>query len=120
MSEKIGRFEIISQLAQSPLATVHKALDTESQQTVALKVVRLDQVKDRATLLKQIFEEADQAKRPSMARAMKAICCSLPLNTFKAIRLRLLWRAKTDFPSGTCKTSLVRFARRLTMPMATT
>ncbi|PYV65150.1 MAG: hypothetical protein DMG95_02440 [Acidobacteria bacterium] len=62
MSEKIGRFEIISQLAQSPLATVHKALDTESQQTVALKVVRLDQVKDRATLLKQTFEEADQAK----------------------------------------------------------
>src|SRR5436305_10896607 len=62
MSDKIGRFEIISQLAQSPLATVHKALDTESQQTVALKVVRLDQVKDRATLLKQTFEEADQAK----------------------------------------------------------
>src|SRR4051812_29621691 len=62
MSEKIGRFEIISQLAQSPLATVHKALDTESQQTVALKVVRLDQVKDRAALLKQTFEEADQAK----------------------------------------------------------
>src|SRR5205823_7702467 len=62
MSEKIGRFEIISQLAQSPLATVHKALDTESQQTIALKVVRLDQVKDRATLLKQTFEEADQAK----------------------------------------------------------
>lgn len=62
MSEKIGRFEIISQLAQSPLATVHKALDTESQQTVALKVVRLDQVKDRTALLKQTFEEADQAK----------------------------------------------------------
>src|SRR5947208_9825470 len=62
MSEKIGRFEIISQLAQSPLATVHKALDTASQQTVALKVVRLDQVKDRATHLKKIFEEAEHAK----------------------------------------------------------
>jgi len=62
MSEKTGRFEIISQLAQGPLATVHKALDTESQQTVALKVVRLDQVKDRAALLRQTFEEADQAK----------------------------------------------------------
>src|SRR5437764_14963237 len=62
MSEKIGRFEIISQLAQSPLATVHKALDTESQQTIAPKVVRLDQVKDRATLLMQTLEEADQAK----------------------------------------------------------
>jgi len=62
MSEKIGRFELISQIAQSPFATVHKALDTETQQTVALKVVRLDQVKDRAALLKQIFAEAEQAR----------------------------------------------------------
>src|SRR5690348_4719195 len=62
MSEKIGRFELVSQLAQSPLAIVYKALDSESQQTVALKVVRLDQVKDRAALLEQIFEEAEQAK----------------------------------------------------------
>src|SRR6266567_2488632 len=62
MSDKIGRFEIISQLAQSPVAIIYKALDSESQQTVALKVVRLDQVKDRAALLKQIFEEAEQAK----------------------------------------------------------
>src|SRR5438477_8401611 len=62
MSEKIDRFEIVSQLAQSPLATVDKALDSESQQTVALKVVRLDQVKDRAALLKKTFEEAEQAK----------------------------------------------------------
>src|SRR5215470_290437 len=62
MSEKIGRFELISQLGQSPFATIHKALDTETQQTVALKVVRLDQVKDRAALLKEIFEEAEQAK----------------------------------------------------------
>jgi len=62
MSDKIGRFEIISQLAQSPVATIYKALDAESQQTVALKVMRLDQVKDRAALLKQVFEESDQAK----------------------------------------------------------
>src|SRR6266487_3207052 len=62
MSNKIGRFEIVSQLAQSPFATIHKALDTETQQTVALKVLRLDQVKDSADLLKRVFEEADQAK----------------------------------------------------------
>ena len=62
MSEKIGRFELISQIAQTPFATVHKALDTETQQTVALKVVHLDQVRDRAELLKQIFAEAEQAK----------------------------------------------------------
>ena len=62
MSEKIGRFEIISQLAQSPFATVYKAVDTESQQTVALKVVQLDKVQDRAELVKHVFEESDQAK----------------------------------------------------------
>src|SRR6266581_9437336 len=62
MSNKIGRFEIVSQLAQSPFATIHKALDTETQQTVALKVLRLDQVKDSTDLLKRVFEEADQAK----------------------------------------------------------
>src|SRR6266498_1575133 len=62
MSNKIGRFEIVSQLSQSPFATVHKALDTETQQTAALKVLRLDQVKDSADLLKRVFGEADQAK----------------------------------------------------------
>src|SRR5260221_6995185 len=62
MSEKIDRFEIVSQLAQSPLATVYKALDTENQQTVALKVVRLSAVKDGAALLKSVLEEADQCK----------------------------------------------------------
>lgn len=62
MSEKIGRFEIISQIAQSPTATVYKALDTETQQTVALKVLRLDQAKDRAALMQSVEEEAEQAK----------------------------------------------------------
>lgn len=62
MSESIGRFEIASQLAQSAFATVYKAVDTESQQTVALKVVDLPKVKDRAGLMKQVFEEAEQAK----------------------------------------------------------
>ena len=62
MSEKIGRFEIASQLAQSPFATVYKATDTESQQTVALKVVRLDSVADRDGCLKAVFEEAERAK----------------------------------------------------------
>jgi serine/threonine protein kinase len=62
MAEKIGRFEIASQLAQSSFATVYKAVDTESQQTVALKVVDLGKVKDRSTLLKAVFAEAGQAK----------------------------------------------------------
>src|SRR5947209_648631 len=62
MSTKIGRFEIVSQIAQSTLATVYKAQDTESQQTVALKVLRLDQVKDRDGLIKAVFDEAEQSK----------------------------------------------------------
>jgi serine/threonine protein kinase len=62
MAETIGRFEIASQLSQSSFATVYKALDTESQQTVALKVVDLGRVKDRTGFMKQVFEEAEQAK----------------------------------------------------------
>ena len=62
MSEKIGRFEIVSQLAKSSFATVYKALDTENQQTVALKVVQLDQAQDRAALTKRVCDEADSAK----------------------------------------------------------
>lgn len=62
MSNRIGRFEIVSQLGQSSFATVYKALDTESQQTVALKVVDLSKVRDRAALVKQVFEESDKAK----------------------------------------------------------
>ena len=62
MSERIGRFEIINQIAQSSAATVYKALDTDSEQTVALKVVRLDQVADREAFLKRVLDEAEQAK----------------------------------------------------------
>src|SRR5947209_15054158 len=63
MSNIIGRFEIISQIAQSS-ATVYKALDTENQQTVALKVIRLEQMQetDREALVKRVFDEAEQAK----------------------------------------------------------
>ena len=62
MAEKIGRFELVSQLAQSPFATVYKANDAEAQQTVALKVVSLDRITDRSALTKTVFEEAERAK----------------------------------------------------------
>jgi serine/threonine-protein kinase len=62
MAEKIGRFEIVSQIAQSPFATVYKANDAEAQQTVALKVVSLDRATDRGALTKTVFEEAERAK----------------------------------------------------------
>lgn len=62
MAEKIGRFEIVSQLAQSPFATVYKTMDVEAQQIVALKVIHLDKVSDRAALTKTVFGESEQAK----------------------------------------------------------
>jgi len=62
MPDKIGRFELVSQLAQAPTATIYKALDTENQQTVALKVVKLSAMKDGAALLAQVLEESDHAK----------------------------------------------------------
>ncbi|HJT69464.1 MAG TPA: serine/threonine-protein kinase, partial [Terriglobales bacterium] len=62
MPNKIGRFEIISQVAKTPFATVYKAQDPESQHTVALKVVALSQVLDRDSLVKTVFEEADRSK----------------------------------------------------------
>jgi serine/threonine protein kinase len=62
MPNKIGRFDILGQLGQSPFATVYKALDTETQQTIALKVVALNDMPDRDALIKAVFEEADRAK----------------------------------------------------------
>jgi hypothetical protein len=62
MSEKIGHFEIASEIAKSAFATVYKAVDSDSQQPVALKVVRLDSLQDRDAILKAVFEEAEKAK----------------------------------------------------------
>ena len=62
MSEKIGHFEIVSQLGQSSTAIVYKALDTQNQLTVVLKVIRLEGIKDRAALVQRVMDESDQAK----------------------------------------------------------
>ena len=62
MSTKLGRFEIISQLAQSSWATVYKALDPENRHTIALKVVPLERARDASALIKDVFDEADQAR----------------------------------------------------------
>jgi hypothetical protein len=63
MSNKIGRFEILSELAVSATGSVYKATDGESGQTVALKTLRLELLGDQAALLvKQILEEAESSK----------------------------------------------------------
>ncbi len=42
MSNKIGRFEILSEISRSPIGMVYKANDPENSQTVALKTLSLE------------------------------------------------------------------------------
>ncbi len=63
MSNKIGRFELSSEIARNDGSTVYKATDTENNQTVALKAIRLDSLgEQRAAFLKTILEEAEASK----------------------------------------------------------
>ena len=71
MSNKIGRFEIISEISRSEAVAVYKATDTESGQTVALKVLKLEGLGDQAksvveTLLKE-FESSKVLQSPNIA-----------------------------------------------------
>jgi hypothetical protein len=63
MSNKIGRFEILSEIAHSDLSSVYKATDPENGQTVALKTVNLELLAEQAaTLVKNLLEEAEASK----------------------------------------------------------
>jgi serine/threonine-protein kinase len=63
MSNKIGHFEILSEIAHSDASSVYKASDTESKQTVALKVIRLASLGEQGpALVKSIVEEAKDSK----------------------------------------------------------
>ena len=63
MSNKIGRFEIISEISRSEAIAVYKATDTESSQTVALKVLKLESLGDQAkTLVESILQEVESNK----------------------------------------------------------
>lgn len=63
MSNKIGRFEILSELIHSELGSVYKASDPESGQTVALKTLKLDAFgEEAASVVQQIMEETGNAK----------------------------------------------------------
>jgi hypothetical protein len=63
MSTKIGHFEIQSELAKSPTATVYKANDLESGQTVALKAIQLSAFGDAAAELEQAYWPRPRAPR---------------------------------------------------------
>ena len=48
MATLFGRFEIQSQLSKSETALIYKAMDTETNQVVALKTQSLESLGDRA------------------------------------------------------------------------
>jgi len=63
MSNKIGRFEIQSEVTHSENGSVYKACDPENGQTVALKTIKLDSFGEQAAaLMQRISEEAQTAK----------------------------------------------------------
>src|SRR5579872_5851226 len=63
MPDRSGRFEIVSEIAQSASASVYKASDPESGQTVALKVLRPGLSPEQAAQLEQrVLEEAETTK----------------------------------------------------------
>ncbi len=60
---KIGRFEIVSEIAKSSSGAVYKANDPEMGRTVALKTIRLSLPPDLARILVQlILQESETAK----------------------------------------------------------
>jgi len=63
MSTKIGRFEILGELAKSESNCVYKANDPESGQTLALKTFRLDIYGEHADdVVQRILQEAETTK----------------------------------------------------------
>jgi serine/threonine protein kinase len=63
MSTKIGRFEILGELAKSESSCVYKANDPESGQTLALKTFRLDLYGEHADeVVQRILQEAETTK----------------------------------------------------------
>jgi eukaryotic-like serine/threonine-protein kinase len=63
MSNKIGRFEILSESTHSDLGSVYKATDEVSGQTVALKTIKLEPLSEQAAaLVSSVQEEVASSK----------------------------------------------------------
>ncbi len=59
MANKIGRFEILSEITRSEIGAVYKASDPDSGQTIALKTIRLEMLAEQAdVLVEHILQEA--------------------------------------------------------------
>ena len=66
MSTKIGRFEILGELARSESSCVYKASDPESGQTLALKTYKLEAFGEHAeSIMQRVLEEAETTKELS-------------------------------------------------------
>src|ERR1700720_208616 len=63
MANKIGRFEILSEIAHSEFGAVYKAADPESGQTIELKTIQLQALGDQVSdLVNHILQEAESTK----------------------------------------------------------
>ncbi len=63
MADKIGRFELLGEIARTQWGCIYKASDPDSGQTVALKVLDLALLGDRAAEMAQgILQEAEATK----------------------------------------------------------
>jgi serine/threonine-protein kinase len=63
MPTKIGQYEILSELSNSPTGTVYKANHPESGQTIALKAIQLSSFGESAAALEQaLLAEAERTK----------------------------------------------------------
>jgi serine/threonine-protein kinase len=66
MANKIGNFEIQSELAKSNTGSVYKVTDTESGQVLALKTIRLEAFGEHADdVVERILQEAETTKELS-------------------------------------------------------
>ncbi|MBS1852104.1 MAG: serine/threonine protein kinase [Acidobacteria bacterium] len=63
MSNKIGRFEILSEIAHSENGAVYKASDSEGGQTIALKTLKLEAFGEQAAALVDTLKEEAQAAK---------------------------------------------------------
>ncbi len=74
MSNKLGPFEILSELAKSPTGVVYKANDPETGQTIALKAIELSAFGEAATALEQaLLAEAESTKVLSSSNITSAL-----------------------------------------------
>jgi serine/threonine-protein kinase len=66
LASKIGRFEILSEVAHSEQSSVYRATDTATNRPVALKAFNLDLAgDDRPNLVKRLIQEAESTRNLS-------------------------------------------------------